>query len=100
VTFQLGLSAKFPLREAFALIQRQGYQRLLLENEVVRIDEVLDRVQTLNPPELTVIQDRLTVAGFDDVAVEIKHDGLRVVMTWSWRRTCQSCSGRKCLSDG
>ncbi len=61
ITFQLALSARFPLREAFSLIERQGYQRLLVENEIIRIEQALDRAQELNPSELTVIQDRLAV---------------------------------------
>lgn len=59
ITFQLALSAKFPLEEAFALIQRQGYQRLLLSGEVVRLAEVLSQVEASGASELTVVQDRV-----------------------------------------
>lgn len=61
VTFQLALSAKFPLSEALSLIERQGYTRLLIDKDVVRIDESLESIRRLKSTELMVLQDRLVV---------------------------------------
>ncbi len=41
---------------------RQGYQRLLVDFSVVRLEESLERLRPLDPSQLTVIQDRLTVS--------------------------------------
>ncbi len=65
ITFDLPLSEKLSLEESLALIAKQGYQRLLLNGEVVRLDEAA-RSSTLrasrHPRHLTVVQDRLKLA--------------------------------------
>ncbi|MGA2557203.1 MAG: excinuclease ABC subunit UvrA, partial [Verrucomicrobiota bacterium] len=59
VTFALDLSGKFTLEESLALVGRQGYQRLLLDGEVVGLDEAPARLHGSTPARLTVIQDRV-----------------------------------------
>jgi len=61
VTFKLPLSAKLSLAESLALIAKQGYQRLLLGNQIFRLDEVLTGLTPApkSTVELTVIQDRV-----------------------------------------
>ena len=62
ITFELPLSAKSALSECLELIVKQGYQRLLLESETVRIAEALGHPglgKTLEA--LTVVQDRVTL---------------------------------------
>jgi len=59
VSFNVPLSEKLSLGESLALVSKQGYQRLLLKNEIVRIEEVLQHAQTEPLNSLTVIQDRL-----------------------------------------
>jgi excinuclease ABC subunit A len=61
VTFNLPLSAKLSLAESLALIAKQGYQRLLLGNQIFRLDEVLTGLTPApkSTVELTVIQDRV-----------------------------------------
>ena len=49
VTFTLALSAKFSLEESLALVGRQGYQRLLLDGEVVALDEAPARLKAPPP---------------------------------------------------
>ena len=63
ITFDVPLSDKLPLAESLALISKQGYQRLLLKGEPVRIEEALNHF-TLRTPHsaLTVIQDRVKLA--------------------------------------
>lgn len=61
ITFKLPLSRKLSLAEQFALVARQGFQRLLLDGEVVRLDDVTPRLPDPPPPALTVVQDRLTI---------------------------------------
>jgi excinuclease ABC subunit A len=63
ITFDLPLSEKLSLAETLALIAKQGFQRLLVNSEVVRLEDAPARLQ---PPAssiqyLTVIQDRLTL---------------------------------------
>jgi excinuclease ABC subunit A len=64
ITFDLPLTEKLSLAESLALISKQGYQRLLIDGELRRLDEVLSG---RNPPfsqsrSLTVVQDRLKLS--------------------------------------
>jgi excinuclease ABC subunit A len=61
VTFDVPLSDKFPLAESLVLISKQGYQRVLVNGEVVRLEEFSSR-NTQHVTRLTVIQDRLKLA--------------------------------------
>ncbi|HYG22529.1 MAG TPA: excinuclease ABC subunit UvrA [Verrucomicrobiae bacterium] len=63
ITFDIPLSDKLPLTESLALIAKQGYQRVLLKGEILRLAEI--------PPEspdrlalcvITVLQDRVKIA--------------------------------------
>jgi len=61
VTFTVPLSEKLGFKESLGLIAGQGYQRLLIKGEVVRLSEMTA------PPSgiaaLRVVQDRIKVAG-------------------------------------
>lgn len=59
ITFHVPLSEKLSLGESLLLISKQGYQRLLLNNEIVRIEEALAHLQNQSSSSLTVIQDHL-----------------------------------------
>jgi excinuclease ABC subunit A len=59
VTFDVPLSDKLSLAESLALISKQGYQRLLLNGEILRLDEFSSRPTPHAPRSLTVIQDRI-----------------------------------------
>jgi excinuclease ABC subunit A len=63
VTFDLALSEKLSLEESLALVSKQGYQRLLVDGRVERLDEVLSRVgeHKRRLVSLTVIQDRVKI---------------------------------------
>jgi excinuclease ABC subunit A len=65
ITFNLPVSEKLSLDESLALINKQGYQRLLLENEIVRLEEAAPRLRELKPGALTIIQDRINPANAD-----------------------------------
>src|SRR5690242_3762536 len=41
ITFDLPLTSKLPLAESLALVAKQGYQRLLMDGEICRLDELL-----------------------------------------------------------
>ena len=57
VTFDLALSEKIPVTEQLALLQKQGFQRLLVKGRPVRVDEVASELgPTLRV--LTVVADR------------------------------------------
>ena len=62
ITFDLPLTQKLSLDESLALISKQGYQRLLLEGQIVRLGELSSGIaqHASRPGALTVIQDRLT----------------------------------------
>ena len=63
ITFEVPLAEKISLEESLALISKQGYQRLLMGEEIVRLDEVATRPSTLVPlTSLTVVQDRVKPA--------------------------------------
>jgi excinuclease ABC subunit A len=60
ITFDIPLAEKISLEESLALVSKQGYQRLLVGEEMVRLDEVLARPSHQKPTAcLTVIQDRV-----------------------------------------
>jgi excinuclease ABC subunit A len=62
VTFDLPLSEKIALTESLALLSRQGYQRLLLDDQIVRVDESLPLLMKAPPQFLTVLQDRIRLS--------------------------------------
>ena len=63
VTFDLALSEKLGFDESLALIAKQGFQRLLLGGEIVRVEEAASHSALRTPHSaLTVIQDRLRLA--------------------------------------
>jgi excinuclease ABC subunit A len=60
ITFDLALSQKISLAESLKLVANQGYQRLLLNGAVVRIDEAANHSALRTPNSaLTVVQDRV-----------------------------------------
>jgi len=62
ITFQVPLTEKLSLEESLALIAKQGYQRVLHEKHILRIDELLVQCRGQQPASLTIIQDRLKVS--------------------------------------
>jgi excinuclease ABC subunit A len=59
ITFNLPISEKLSLDESLALISKQGYQRLLLDGEVLRLEDAVLKLRKLKPDALTIIQDRV-----------------------------------------
>src|SRR5437016_1081420 len=64
ITFDLPVSEKLSISESLALIAKQGYQRLLINGEIVRMEEAVSRLTShLSATKcITVIQDRLRPA--------------------------------------
>ncbi|MDB6109722.1 MAG: excinuclease subunit [Pedosphaera sp.] len=62
ITFSVPISDKLTLEESLGLISKQGYQRFLLENEILRLEEALPRLRKLKPDTLTILQDRVKLA--------------------------------------
>ena len=64
ITFDLPLSEKLSLEESLALVAKQGYQRLLLDGQILRLEDIPSRFtfHVSRPASLTVIQDRLSLA--------------------------------------
>jgi excinuclease ABC subunit A len=120
VTFDLPLTEKLSLRDSLDLVAKQGYQRLLLDGEVVRIEDAPARLPGLGqaapgsrlpvsaPPYLTVIQDRLRLVpaqrsrfieaceqayhfGKGRLAVHFLPPGTAPVRRFSNRRHCAEC---------
>ncbi|MEN9574145.1 MAG: hypothetical protein RL514_2000 [Verrucomicrobiota bacterium] len=58
VTFDLALSEKLSLKESLALLAKQGYQRLLVNGQVVRLEDAPPLI-TNHCSLITVLQDRL-----------------------------------------
>jgi excinuclease ABC subunit A len=61
VTFDVPRSERLPLAESLALVEKQGFQRLLVNGELVRIEEAGDILsrRSASIAALTVVQDRL-----------------------------------------
>ena len=92
LTFELPLSEKLSVEETLALIARQGYQRLLVEGQALRIDEAGAILKTLvSPPtRLVVIQDRLRIssaarARFIEACEQAYHFGKGKLTVWQVR---------------
>ncbi|MBA4146985.1 MAG: excinuclease ABC subunit UvrA [Verrucomicrobia bacterium] len=62
ITFKLPLSEKLPLTETLNLVAKQGYQRLLVEGEIKRLEEATAQLSALKAVVLTVVQDRIKIA--------------------------------------
>ncbi|NOS70942.1 MAG: ATP-binding cassette domain-containing protein, partial [Verrucomicrobia bacterium] len=82
ITFDVPLSDKLPLAESLTLISKQGYQRLLVKGEIVRLDDFQSATHRPSPiaSSLTVIQDRLkltpaTRARFIEACEQAYHFG-------------------------
>jgi excinuclease ABC subunit A len=54
------------LKEHLTVILQQGFSRLLLDGEVIRIEEVLKSIDQYHPEQLTILIDRFTVDQADD----------------------------------
>ena len=64
ITFDLPLSEKLSLEESLALVAKQGYQRLLLDGQILQLEDIPSRftLHASRLTSLTVIQDRLRLA--------------------------------------
>ncbi len=62
ITFTVPLSARLSLQDSLELIAKQGYQRLVAGNEILRIADVDQHRPFRTPPSaITVVQDRLKI---------------------------------------
>jgi excinuclease ABC subunit A len=61
IAFDLPLSEKLSLAESLGLIAKQGYQRLLFDGRLIRVEEFANQSATKPQPltHLTVVQDRV-----------------------------------------
>ena len=62
ITFTLPISEKLSLDESLTLISKQGYQRLLLDSEILRLEDATPRLHKLKPTSLIIVQDRVKLA--------------------------------------
>jgi len=89
VTFDVPLSDKLPIAESLALVSKQGYQRLLLKGEVVRLEEASSRIthHASRIAILTVVQDRIKLtpaarARFVEACEQAYHFGKGKLAVW------------------
>jgi excinuclease ABC subunit A len=80
VTFNVPLSAKVGLRESLDLVAKQGFQRLLVDGEAVRLEEAEARFGGKTPTVFRVVQDRLKLTEanrrrFHDACEQAYHFG-------------------------
>lgn len=59
VTFDVPLSSKLSLRESLDLVEQQGFGRLLVQDEPMRLEESFESLMSTQPRHLTVVQDRI-----------------------------------------
>lgn len=86
ITFELPLSEKLPVAESLALISKQGYQRLLVNQTIVRLEDAPTALPA-NPKHLTVIQDRVKMttaarARFVEACEQAYHFGKGKLTVW------------------
>lgn len=87
ITFDLPLGESLSIKECLGLIESQGYQRLLVEGEVCRMDSLGDRFGSRRPAFLTVVQDRLKVTSevrsrFTEACEQAYHFGKGRLTVW------------------
>ncbi|MBI1841524.1 MAG: excinuclease ABC subunit UvrA [Verrucomicrobia bacterium] len=87
LTFDLPLSEKLPLQESLSLVARQGYQRLLLGQAVVRIEAAAGMLASSPASSLIVVQDRLSLkpenrARFVEACEQAYHFGKGRLTVW------------------
>jgi excinuclease ABC subunit A len=88
VTFELPLTEKLSVEECFALIGKQGYQRLLVDAEVIRLEDAFSRVSAHKgrPRAITVVQDRLKTSAarsrFMEACEQAYHFGKGKLTVW------------------
>ena len=86
ITFDLPTTEKLPIAEQLSLLQKQGFQRILLNGRVIRSDEATPALAS-GAPVLTVISDRvrLTPANrrrFIEAAEQAYHFGQGKLSVW------------------
>ena len=62
VSFDLPLTDRLPIAEQLALLGQQGFRRLLIDGEVVRLEDAPGRIPS-GCSSITVVADRVRVAG-------------------------------------
>ena len=89
LTFELPLTEKLSLEESLGLISKQGYQRLLVNGKMIRLDESVSQWShsTEKPRSITVIQDRLKPSSanrsrFVEASEQAYHFGKGKLTVW------------------
>ena len=61
IAFDLPLTEKLSLAESLGLIAKQGYQRLVMDGRLIRVEDLASQAAVKTPPlaHLTVVQDRV-----------------------------------------
>ena len=64
ITFDIPLAEKISLEESLALVSKQGYQRLLVGEEIIRLEDLVARSRNSSSAirHLIVVQDRVKLA--------------------------------------
>lgn len=109
VVFDVRLSARLALGESLKLISGQGYQRVLIEGQVSRIDESADKLEIGRSAAVTVVQDRVQLVpsnrvrfveaceqayhfGHGTLTVHVSQSGGGTRRAFSIRRHCPACN--------
>jgi excinuclease ABC subunit A len=61
ITFEVPVSEKLSLDETLGLIARQGYQRIFLNGEILRLEEAAPLLAKNPAPLLAIVQDRVKI---------------------------------------
>jgi len=90
ITFDVPLSEKLSFEESLVLVSKQGYQRLLVDGQILRLDELVSK--NAEPGEkkqtsLTIIQDRIKPAAanrarFVEACEQAYHFGKGKLIVW------------------
>ncbi len=89
VTFDLPLAEKLSLADSLSLVAKQGYQRLLVDGRVLRLDDLpADHPAFATSHRLTVVQDRVRAtpahrARFVEACEQAYHFGKGRLTLWN-----------------
>ena len=100
ISFDVPLSPKLSLKESINLVKQQGFSRIFLENEPMRLEESLPHLEKNKETTLTIVQDRIKLttrmrSRFTEACEQAYHFGKGHLKVHPAKTTYQSTSGTR-----
>ncbi|HAO65249.1 MAG TPA: excinuclease ABC subunit A, partial [Verrucomicrobiales bacterium] len=100
ISFDVPLSLKLSLKESINLVKQQGFSRIFLKDEPMRLEESLPQLEKGKETKLTIIQDRIKLtprmrSRFTEACEQAYHFGKGHLTVRPFNGTCQPASGTR-----